>query len=251
MRSKNLSSSTIGIYTRNIRTLFNKAIGEKLISKEVYPFGNNMFTPPASKKAKKALAVEDIGKIYSYTPESKTEEWAKDMWLFAYFGNGINVKDIGLLKYRDIKDGEIHFIRAKTKNHNQEDKVIRIVLIEELQSIIKKWGKKSSKPSMYIFDIIKDENADARQVFRNINQAIKTINKYMARIAENLKLERKPTTNFPRHSYATVLKRAGIPIEMISEQLGHTSVKTTEIYLGSFEKEQRMELSKHLTAFIK
>ncbi len=99
--------------------------------------------------------------------------------------------------------------------------------------------------------MIRAENANADMISKDVNQAIKTINKYMARIAQNLNLERKVTTNFARHSYATVLKRAGIPIEMISEQLGHTSVKTTEIYLDSFEKEQRMELSKHFTAFNK
>jgi integrase len=36
---------------------------------------------------------------------------------------------------------------------------------------------------------------------------------------------------------------------MISEQLGHNNIKTTEIYLGSFEKKQRQELSKHLLSF--
>ena len=57
----------------------------------------------------------------------------------------------------------------------------------------------------------------------------------MKRIAKDLKLEKIPTTNFARHSFSTILKRAGVPIEMISEQLGHTSIKTTEIYLGSLK----------------
>lgn len=63
------------------------------------------------------------------------------------------------------------------------------------------------------------------------------------------KLSRMPTTNFARHSFSTVLKRAGVPIEMISEQLGHSNIKTTQIYLDSFEKEQRKEIGKYLFEF--
>ena len=87
------------------------------------------------------------------------------------------------------------------------------------------------------------------QIYRDVNQAVKTINKYMKRIAEDLKLERIPTTNFARHSFSTILKRAGVPIEMISEQLGHTLIKTTQIYLGSFEMNQKREVAKYLTSF--
>lgn len=48
------------------------------------------------------------------------------------------------------------------------------------------------------------------QVYRDTNQAVKTINKYMKLIAQNLKLERAPTTNFASHSFSTVLKPAGV-----------------------------------------
>jgi site-specific recombinase XerD len=42
-----------------------------------------------------------------------------------------------------------------------------------------------------------------------------------------------------RHSFATILKNSGAPVAFISETLGHTSSKTTESYLKSFESEQR------------
>lgn len=71
----------------------------------------------------------------------------------------------------------------------------------------------------------------------------------MRRIAATLDLERVPTTNFARHSFSTVLKRSGVSIEMISEQLGHTSIKTTQIYLDSFESDQKREITKYLTSF--
>jgi site-specific recombinase XerD len=79
-------------------------------------------------------------------------------------------------------------------------------------------------------------------------QLTKTINKYMKQIASELGLNKEVTTYFARHSFATVLKRSGAKIEMISELLGHSSVDVTESYLDSFEKEQLHEQTNALTA---
>lgn len=52
-----------------------------------------------------------------------------------------------------------------------------------------------------------------------------------------------------RHSFATVLKRAGANIAYISESLGHQDLKTTENYLAAFEKEERRHNAELLTNF--
>ena len=246
----NLSYSSIGVYMRNIRTVFNQAISKKIISSELYPFGKGKYVPPSSKKAKKALTIDVIGKIYNYNSDNPKEAKAKDMWLFAYFANGLNVKDIAFLKYENIKDGVLSFIRAKTKHSNKDNiQTIQVFITEDLQHIIDNWGNKPTKSKSFIFDILHPEDLSDLQIYRDINQAVRTINNYMKRIAKNLKLERVPTTNFARHSFSTVLKRAGVSIEMISEQLGHSSIRTTQIYLDSFEREQKREITKYLTSF--
>jgi integrase/recombinase XerD len=234
---------------RNISTIFNQAISKKIISPELYPLGKGKYVPP-SKKAKKGLPIEVIEKIYNYKSDNPQEENAKDMWLFAYFANGMNVKDIAFLKYENITDSTLSFIREKTK-HSTKDIIqkIDVFITEDIDRIINKRGKKPKRPTSFIFDILQPNDSSDLQIYRNINQAIKAINKYMKRIAENLKLDRVPTTNFARHSFSTVLRRAGVSIEMNSEQLGHSSIKTTQIYLDSFESGQKSEITKYLTAF--
>ena len=49
-----------------------------------------------------------------------------------------------------------------------------------------------------------------------------------------------------RHTYATVLKREGVNVALISESLGHSNIQTTQIYLDSFENSQIDEAMKHL-----
>ena len=249
-KKKPLSYSSVGVYMRNIRAIFNQAISMKIIKPEMYPFGKGKYVPPATKKAKKSLSIEDIEKIYYYESIVRSESWAKDMWLFAYFANGMNVKDIAFLKFENIKGDTITYFRSKTKNSTKENMIeIEVDINQDIKRIIKKWGNKSRKAQDFIFDILHPKDLSDLQIFRDINQTVKNINLNMKRIATNLKLKRAPTTNFARHSFSTVLKRSGVPIEMISEQLGHTSIKTTQIYLGSFEKDQKHKITKYLTSF--
>ena len=49
-----------------------------------------------------------------------------------------------------------------------------------------------------------------------------------------------------RHTFATVLKRSGVNISIISESLGHSDLETTQIYLDSFENSQIDEAMKNL-----
>ena len=54
-----------------------------------------------------------------------------------------------------------------------------------------------------------------------------------------------------RHSWATTAKYRGVPIEMISESLGHKSIKTTQIYLKGFELRERTEVNKGNLSYIR
>jgi site-specific recombinase XerD len=113
--------------------------------------------------------------------------------------------------------------------------------------IIKRWGQPSISKEAFIFPHLQIEmNAETQR--RTYQQLTKTINKYMKIIAIELGIERTVTTYFARHSFATVLKRSGANIAMISDLLGHKSVTTTESYLNSFEKEQIQTQTDALTS---
>jgi hypothetical protein len=170
----NLSYSSVGVHMRNIRTIFNQAISRKIISPELYPFGKGKYIPPSSKKAKKALPIEVIEKIYNYKLDSPQEEKAKDMWLFAYFANGMNVKDIAFLKYENITDSTLSFIREKTK-HSTKDNIqkIDVSITEDIDRIINKWGKKPKRPTSFIFDILQPKDLSDLQIYRFIETSIR------------------------------------------------------------------------------
>lgn len=236
MLENDKSITTVGIYLRSLRTIYNL----QNIDKSVYPFGTGKkkYSIPTSRNIKKALTVEEIAKIYNYnaTPGSAKER-ARDYWMFLYLSNGMNVKDFCSLKWSDI-DGEIlHYKRAKTKRSNRDSKLISVSLKPESWRIIKKWGQPSVIKDAYIFPHLQ-KGMSAENERAVYQQLTKTINKHIKQIAKEVGIEKNVTTYFARHSFATILKRSGAQSEMISELLGHSSMLTTESYLDSFEDEQ-------------
>jgi integrase len=176
--NQGLSRSSIGIYTRNLRRIFNVAIADKKISSDVYPFGQNKFSPPASTKAKKALPINDIEKIFNYPPSNENEAFAKDMWLFCYFANGLNIRDVALLKYENMIDDQLVFYRQKTIRSVNEAKPIYIFISLEIQEILDKWSNKKISDKTYIFDILAP-GLTPRQEKQRTLYARKKINRYM------------------------------------------------------------------------
>ena len=77
-----------------------------------------------------------------------------------------------------------------------------------------------------------------QQKLNRLHKVITKVNKVLKAIGEELNIPIKLTTYCARHSYATVLKRAGVATSIISESLGHSSEKVTQIYLDSFENNQ-------------
>ncbi len=239
------SVTTVGIYLRSLRTIFNL---EK-IDKSLYPFGkgSDKYSIPTSKNTKKALTVAEISNIYNYqTSPMSLKDMAKDYWMFFYLSNGMNVKDFCNLTWSNIDDDVLKYVRAKTKNSKGEQKSISVALKPESISIIKKWGIQSLNKKAYVFPHYKTGMTPEQQ--RNTHkQLTKTINEQMETICRDIGITKKVTTYFARHSFATVLKRAGTSIEMISDLLGHSSVNVTKNYLDGFEQDQIKKATDVLT----
>lgn len=234
MRENGKSQTTVGIYLRSLRTIFNRAS----IDKALYPFGekNGKYSIPASRNIKKALNLQDIGKIYHYkAPSGSTEQMAKDYWFFLYLCNGMNVKDFCLLKRKNIDGDILTFIREKTKRSKSDQLPTVVSLKPEAKKIISKWGQLSVNPETYVFPHLQ-KGMSAEQERQVVQQLTKTINKYMKQIANVLELNKPVTTYFARHSFATILKNSGASVEFISEALAHSNPKTTKSYLSGFEQ---------------
>ena len=240
------SRTTIGIHMRHLRAILNDACRCDAIKPAQYPFGRGKYEIQAGEGRKLALTLEQIGQIARYEDGNEATAKYRDYWLFLYLCNGINVADFVKLRYRDIVDGEICFVRQKTERTTKTRKEIRVAVVPQMQAIIDRWGN-TPAPNNFIFPIL-DGSEDAVQSHAKTIAATGLINKRMRMIGEQLEIG-NISTYTARHSFATVLKRAGANIAYISESLGHQDLKTTENYLASFEREEREKNAALLTNF--
>ncbi|MGE9310902.1 tyrosine-type recombinase/integrase [Niabella sp. CJ426] len=244
MLEKKNKYSTIGIYLRNLRAIFNIAIRAKLVHRDLYPFGKRQegkYEIPAGTNVKKAMSKEDISALYFFEPSENdrykgNKIFALDMWKFSYLCNGLNVTDILNLKWENI-DGEFgSYIREKTKRSVKVVKKVVFSLKPDALAIIKSYSVEPCELTDYVFPFFyegiteEEKKRVAYNITRRINKNLKSIGKLLA-------FKGKVTTLSARHSFATILKRTGSSLELIRELLGHETLKTTRNYLDSFENE--------------
>lgn len=249
-KDRDRSYTTVGIYMRNLKHIINRAIEKNILGISRYPFGSSKekYKIPIGNNSKKALKLTAIEKIFRYKPINTQEATAKAYWTFSYLCNGMNLVDIANLRFKNINDNKIKFIRQKTKDTSHDKKDIVVSLLPEIKAIIAEFGNKMVNKEDYIFPVFQDGITETEKLNR-VKQLIKNTNKYMNRITSNLGMEENITTYWARHSYSTILKNSGASTEFISEQLGHSSTKVTSGYLDSFEDEQRDNMAKKLVAF--
>lgn len=248
MLKNNKSVTTAGIYLRSLRSLFNDAISQQVTAN--YPFYNNQnktgFKIPAGSGRKIALSTEELKSIFSHVYESKySGRFYVDSWKLLYLLQGINPTDLCALKYSNIQNNFIVFVRAKTKNYKSSE--IKVPINDQIQNLFNIWGNPEKTKETFIWPVfIRD---DKEEQIRRVRQFVKMINKFIKLLAEELKLDTKVTTYVARHTYATQLMRHGAPVAFISKQLGHANNNTTDNYLNSFEDDQLKDWQKKISEF--
>ena len=115
-------------------------------------------------------------------------------------------------------------------------------------AVIEKWGNQIKEENAFVFPELEGNETPERQK-QLIQQLTHVINDNMKIIAKELGINKSVTTYAARHSFATVLKRSGVSVAIISEMLGHGSLKTTQNYLDSFESDMLEKTANALTNF--
>lgn len=229
LRRKGLAENTIGIRFRTLRSIYNTAIEQDVVSAELYPFKKLIVSKLHQETAKRALSKEDIEHVLTYKSTNRYMRFPIDIFAFTYYCGGINFVDIANLTKTNIVDGRLIYKRHKTK------KLIKIPLQPQALALIMKY---SNDESPYLFPILSDFHKTDVQKANRIHKVISKVNERLKQIGETLNLPIKLTTYVARHSQATVMKRAGVSTAVIREIMGHSSERVTQIYLDSFDNEQ-------------
>ena len=242
LRSKGNKETTMSLMFRTLRSAYNKAIESKCARKSDYPFNDYRISKFDVSTEKRAIAKADVLKFSTDVHSIGKQQYvqlSKDIFIFSYLCGGINFTDIANLTKDNIIEGKrLHYIRQKT------GKLIKLGLSEEALQIIRRYAVESKG---YLFPILNAQlHKTPLQKQNRIHKMLGKVNKNLKLLAAQLGVEANLTTYVARHSFASVLKKSGVNIALISEALGHSDLTTTQIYLDSFDNEQIDNAMKNL-----
>jgi integrase len=243
-KAKGITDNGMSVRFRTIRALFNSAIVEKYVKRDLYPFDKFKISERFSTKTqKRAITKIEVKKIEAIKLDDRSAAYeAQQYFLFSFYGQGINFVDIAHLKWSNLIDGRIYYKRAKTGNE------LSFTLPEPAKAIVEYWRPITQKSKDdYIFPVLnKAIHLSPTQQYNRIHKVLTRVNKDLKAIGKSVDIEIPLTSYVARHTFATVLKRSGVSTAIISESMGHQTEAITQTYLKSFENSMIDEAMKNL-----
>ncbi len=210
-------------YLRVLRSAYNKAV-KKGLAKQSNPF-EDVYTG-VDRTRKRAMNEDLIMELIKLELKTKGLRLARDLFIFSYCMRGMAFVDIAYLKKSDISGGFISYIRRKTGQQ-------MCVKIEPCaQNIIDHYTEKT-KGSQYVFPII--TVSDPKKAYSQYQSKLGYYNRQLKALSKELGADLPISSYWARHSWATSARDKNVPLSVISAGMGHTSEKTTEIYLASLD----------------
>ena len=275
LEKRDCNRTTIGIYMRSLKVAFNLMADNEPTLLETYPFArksndrNRYKIRTGSGHKGIVLTLEELRKfIASDMPkgpdglDTPEHQEAKALFMFSFHCQGMNFKDICLLKYKDIQGEIIRYVRAKTKDTEAAEAIMEVPLTDPIREIILEYGNPDKHPNSYVFTIINDglkmhdkfprqkKRTDAERESDIIAQKLKMVNERLKDICDANELPTF-TTYAARHSYASLQRANGTPLEEIRELLGHAELRTTENYVKRFDIESKRKANEKISSLLK
>lgn len=214
--------NTVSTYMRRIRHIYNLAVEAGEVSYIPNLF-KGVFTGVESKR-KKALPLDSLRSLMG-TPRVEPEMRRTQLCFCLMFSfSGMAFVDFAHLRKENVKDGVLSYHRQKSGSF------IRVEIPADVRLLLDELAVCTDKDSPYLFPFLSGKKT-GEAAYAEYNGALRSL-------AETCGVGEPVTSYTIRHSFATTLKEQDVPIEMISELLGHTSIKTTQIYLKSFSLER-------------
>ena len=231
---RRLKQNSIRCYLRTLNTLLCKAVAEGLLS------NRNLFSRVRLsyvKTTKRAVSEKELKVIANLElPEHSTMALARDIFMFSFYMRGMPFVDIAYLRKTDLKNGMWTYCRRKT------NQCLMLELEKAQQKILDRYAHQTENGPYLLPIINKEDGTEYLQYQRmqtNINRALK-------KIGEMAELKMPLTTYVARHTWASVARDMNIPISIISEGMGHNSIKTTQVYLNSIDISRINEANKRI-----
>ncbi|MDX9881905.1 MAG: site-specific integrase [Prolixibacteraceae bacterium] len=205
-----VASNTAFCYHKIIKKVLNQAVAMNYLIRN--PYGSFKFS--RSDGHRDFLTLQEVQKIHTKELAIPRMQLVRDIFVFACY-TGLSYVDISKLNSRNIQkgnDGNDWIILDRTKTESR----CRIPILPVAQQIMLKYQDHPVVcSSNKVLPVLSNQK----------------MNSYLKELADVCEISKNLSMHVARHTFATSITLSnGVPIETVSKMLGHTSLKTTQIY---------------------
>jgi integrase len=244
LAERELSLNTVSTYMRTLQAVYNRWM----------PFGSQGYNPrlfadvhtKVVSQTKRALTEQQINKLMSADMETLPDDLK---CVFAYFllmvlFRGMPFIDLAHLRKCDVQGNSIVYCRHKT------GKQMAVHIPEEALGLIKEFRDKNPQ-SVYLFPVLDARLRIGRKLYECYQAALRRFNRSLKRLMQLLLPGVEVSSYTARHTWATLAYHIGIPVGIICQSLGHSSIRVTETYLKPFENKRLDDANRKLISFVR
>jgi len=224
-----VNETTAMNYLVVIRTLFNRAITDRIVEAKYYPFGKGGMQIKFPESIKIGLEEKEIKQLEETKLNVGRGQWhARNVFLFSFYLAGARVADVLKLKWSDVEGERITYRMGKN------NKPVSFKLPAKALAIINLYEDVRQGEEDYIFPELKvaDPN-NPRDVHRKVRNANSALNKSLKRLATDLEIKKNISMHISRHTFGNI-SGDKIPIQQLQKLYRHSNVSTTIGYQASF-----------------
>ena len=223
------SWNTVSTYMRRVRCVYNQAVdgGEATYVPNLF---KEIFTGIESRR-KKAVTQEEIRRLITAPVGSPGLRQAQLAVTLMFQYGGMAFVDVSHLRAGNFREGVLDYRRQKTGTP------MRILIPEATRNPLQELSSHTRPDSPYLFPFLSGTQR-GEAAYREYKSSLARFNQRLRALARAAGITATVSSYTIRHSFASILKELDVPIEMISELLGHKSITTTQIYLKSFSLEK-------------
>lgn len=236
--SYQLQWNTISIYMRMLRAVYFRAVDEGITIE--YPRLFHCVYTGTRVTVKRAVDAQVLQHLYNkQIPQNTKMERARKLFLLLFMLRGIPFVDIAYLRRCDLNGNILTYRRRKTGTW------ITVRVEPEAMKLIQAL-KSTDIHSPYLFPFIQKYG---RNEYHQYQYALRIFNYQLKRLSELLGTHISLSSYSARHSWATIANYQNYQQELISNAMGHSSVKVTETYFKVHSDEQINEMNRGILKY--
>ncbi|RIA08577.1 site-specific recombinase XerD [Flavobacteriaceae bacterium MAR_2010_72] len=226
--SHKLSETSIMNIMILIRLLYNRAIKQKIVIRDLYPFGGDQIRIKFPQSNKIGLNVKEIQNIERLNNLTSVEVHTRNVWLFSFNFAGMRVSDVIKIRWSDINDNRLQYRMHKNS------KLISMKIPVKALKILDFYKNDKIYNNDFLFPELKKADLnDAKDVFKKLKTANRKFNTNLKSIAKKANITKKLTMHIARHSFGNIAGDTVHPL-MLQKLYRHSDLKTTLNYQANF-----------------